>query len=111
MTRDILPDDSILTLSEYLELYATETAYETRYRVLLALDADTPESVADLADETGIDASDVRDVLNALRDVHGLVARVEGPDGVAWRATPIGNRISEQVLELAEREWRISPRE
>ena len=107
---DLLPESSVLSLDEYLDMQAAvgnRTRFEIVYRLAHA-DELTPTELADVMD---IDDSTLHYHLNELRDVGLIEKRVRterDSDGLYtyYRATVLGDVILEHgVEELLRREW------
>ncbi|MFD1600757.1 ArsR/SmtB family transcription factor [Halobellus rarus] len=102
---DLLPDDSVLTLDEYLEMHAA-VGHRTRYEIVYRLVHGGEMSPKELEAAIDIDDSTLHYHLNKLVDA-GLVekrARTErGQDGLYtyYRATVFGEvTLTEGVDEL-----------
>jgi len=102
---DLLPDDSVLNLDEYLEMHAA-VGHRTRYEILYRLVHGGEMSPKELEEVIDIDDSTLHYHLNKLVDA-GLVekrARTErGQDGLYtyYRATVFGEvTLTEGVDEL-----------
>jgi len=107
---DLLPESSVLSLDEYLDMQAAvgnRTRFEIVYRLAHA-DELTPTELTDVMD---IDDSTLHYHLNELRDVGLIEKRVRterDSDGLYtyYRATVLGDVILEHgVEELLQREW------
>ena len=103
--EDLLPDDSILTLEEYLAMHAA-VGHRTRYEILYRLVHSGEISPKELEEVIDIDDSTLHYHLNKLVDV-GLVEKRQrtdkGQDGLYtyYRATVFGEvTLSEGVDEL-----------
>jgi len=103
--EDLLPDDSILTLEEYLAMHAA-VGHRTRYEILYRLVHSGKMSPKELEEAIDIDDSTLHYHLNKLVDV-GLVEKRQrtdkGQDGLYtyYRATVFGEvTLSEGVDEL-----------
>jgi len=103
--EDLLPDDSILTLEEYLAMHAA-VGHRTRYEILYRLVHSGEMSPKELEEVIDIDDSTLHYHLNKLVDV-GLVEKRQrtdkGQDGLYtyYRATVFGEvTLSEGVDEL-----------
>ena len=103
--EDLLPDDSILTLEEYLAMHAA-VGHRTRYEILYRLVHSGEMSPKELEEAISIDDSTLHYHLNKLTDV-GLVEKRQrtdkGQDGLYtyYRATVFGEvTLSEGVDEL-----------
>jgi DNA-binding transcriptional ArsR family regulator len=111
--EDILPEDSVLSLDEYLEMQRAigdRTRFEIVYRLSHQADG-AGMSPMELNEVIDIDDSTLHYHLNALVDV-GLVEKRKrterGSDGTYtyYRATILGEAILEHgVEELLRREW------
>ncbi|MDB2286562.1 MULTISPECIES: winged helix-turn-helix domain-containing protein [Halorubrum] len=92
--EDLLPDESVLTLDEYLAMHAA-VGHRTRYEILYRLVHGGDMSPTELEEATGVDDSTVHYHLNELVDV-GLVEKRQrtdrGQDGLYtyYRATVFG---------------------
>ena len=107
---DLLPEESVLTLEEYLEMQAAignRTRFEIVYRLTHA-DALTPTELDAVMD---VDDSTLHYHLEKLRDVGLVEKRVRterDSDGLYayYRATILGEVVLEHgVEELLRREW------
>jgi len=93
---DLLPDDSVLTLDEYLAMHAA-VGHRTRYEILYRLVHSGEMSPKELEEAIDIDDSTLHYHLNKLVDV-GLVEKRQrtdkGQDGLYtyYRATVIWRR-------------------
>ena len=103
--EDLLPEDSILTLEEYLAMHAA-VGHRTRYEILYRLVHSGEMSPKELEEVIDIDDSTLHYHLNKLVDV-GLVEKRQrtdkGQDGLYtyYRATVFGEvTLSEGVDEL-----------
>ncbi|WP_253739083.1 winged helix-turn-helix domain-containing protein [Halohasta salina] len=103
--EDLLPDDSILTLEEYLAMHAA-VGHRTRYEILYRLVHSGEMSPKELEEAISIDDSTLHYHLNKLVDV-GLVEKRQrtdkGQDGLYtyYQATVFGEvTLSEGVDEL-----------
>ena len=103
--EDLLPEDSILTLEEYLAMHAA-VGHRTRYEILYRLVHSGEMSPKELEEAISIDDSTLHYHLNKLVDV-GLVEKRQrtdkGQDGLYtyYRATVFGEvTLSEGVDEL-----------
>lgn len=103
--ENLLPEDSILSLDEYLAMYAA-VGHRTRYGILYRLVHSGDMSPKELEDAIGIDDSTLHYHLNILVDV-GLVEKRQsmerGQDGfyTYYRATMFGDiTLTEGVDEL-----------
>lgn len=110
--EDLLPEDNILSLDEYLEMHAA-VGHRTRYEILYRLVHSGDESPKELEEAVNIDDSTLHYHLNKLVDV-GLVEKRQrterGQDGLYtyYRATVFGAvTLTEGVDELirGEREF------
>lgn len=110
---DLLPEQSVLSLEEYLEMQAAignRTRFEIVYRLSHA-DELTPTELDSVLE---IDDSTLHYHLNKLRDVGLIEKRVRterDSDGLYtyYRATILGNVLLEHgVEELLRREWDFS---
>ena len=92
--EDLLPEDSVLTLDEYLDMHAA-VGHRTRYEILYRLVHGGDTSPTQLEAAIGIDDSTLHYHLNELVDV-GLIERRQqterGQDGFStyYRATVFG---------------------
>ena len=92
--EDLLPEDSVLRLEEYLDIHAA-VGHRTRYEVLYRLVHGGDMSPTELEAAIGIDDSTLHYHLNKLVDV-GLIERRQktdrGQDGLTtyYRATVFG---------------------
>jgi ArsR family transcriptional regulator, arsenate/arsenite/antimonite-responsive transcriptional repressor len=103
--EDLLPEDSILTLDEYLAMHAA-VGHRTRYEILYRLVHSGDMSPKELEEAIAIDDSTLHYHLNKLVDV-GLVEKRQrterGQDGLYtyYRATVFGKvTLTEGVEEL-----------
>jgi len=92
--EDLLPEESILTLSEYLDMHAA-VGHRTRYEILYRLVHGGEMSPTELVDAMEIDDSTLHYHLNQLVDVALVEKRQRterGPDGLStyYRATAFG---------------------
>lgn len=108
--EDLLPEHSVLSLEEYLEMQRA-IGNETRFRVLNALVEDGPQSASELRDALGVRSNALHYHLDELVDV-GLVEnrkrKEPDADGLYsyYRATSLGEGLlTEGVRELMRREW------
>jgi ArsR family transcriptional regulator len=108
----LLPEDSLLTLEEYLEMQRA-IGNEHRFRILATLVDDGAHSANELQDALDIQSNTLHYHLDALVDV-GLVENrkrsVPTSSGLYsyYRATSLGEGILEHgVRELMRREWEI----
>ena len=102
---DLLPEESMLSLSEYLDMHAA-VGHRTRYEICYRLVHGGEMSPTELVDAIGIDDSTLHYHLNKLVDV-GLVEKrkrtEQGQDGLYtyYRPTVFGEvTLSEGVDEL-----------
>jgi DNA-binding transcriptional ArsR family regulator len=102
---DLLPDDSVLSLDDYLDMHAA-VGHRTRYEILYRLVHSGEMSPTELEAALTIDESTLHDHLNRLVDV-GLVEKRQrtdrGQDGLYtyYRATVFGEvTLTEGVDEL-----------
>ena len=92
--EDLLPEDSVLGLDEYLAMHAA-VGHRTRYEILYRLVHGGDMTPNELADAIGVDDSTLHYHLNNLVDV-GLVEKRQhterGQDGLRtyYRATVFG---------------------
>ncbi|WP_255171340.1 winged helix-turn-helix domain-containing protein [Natrononativus amylolyticus] len=107
---DLLPDSSVLSLEEYLEMQAA-IGNRTRFEIVYRLSHAAELTPTELEAAMEVDDSTLHYHLNKLRDV-GLIekrARTErDSDGLYtyYRATVLGDVILEHGLEeLLRREW------
>lgn len=103
--EDLLPEDSVLTLNEYLEMHAA-VGHRTRYEILYRLVHGGDMSPKELEDAIGVDDSTLHYHLNKLVDV-GLIEKRQrterNQDGLYtyYRATVFGEvTLTEGVDEL-----------
>ena len=103
--EDLLPEDSVLSLDEYLAMHAA-VGHRTRYEILYRLVHTGEMSPKELEEAIAIDDSTLHYHLNKLVDV-GLVEKRQrterGQDGLYtyYRATVFGKvTLSEGVDEL-----------
>lgn len=103
--EDLLPEDSILSLDEYLEMHAA-IGHRTRYEILYRLVHGGDRSPKELEEVLGVDDSTLHYHLNELVDV-GLIEKRQrterGQDGLYtyYRATVFGEvTLTEGVDEL-----------
>ena len=103
--EDLLPEDSVLSLDEYLAMHAA-VGHRTRYEILYRLVHTGEMSPKELEEAIAIDDSTLHYHLNKLVDV-GLVEKRQrterGQDGLYtyYRATVFGEvTLSEGVDEL-----------
>ena len=106
---DLLPEDSVLTLEEYLDMQRA-IGNETRFRILHVLKERGDMSASDLAETLDLEANNLHYHLDKLVDV-GLVQnrkrKTADRDGLFsyYRATALGEGILEHgVEELMRRE-------
>ena len=106
---DLLPEDGVLTLEEYLDMQRA-IGNETRFRILHVLKERGDMSASDLKEVLGLEANNLHYHLDRLVDV-GLVQnrkrKTADRDGLFsyYRATALGNGILEYgVEELMRRE-------
>jgi len=106
---DLLPEDSVLTLEEYLDMQRA-IGNETRFRILHVLKERGDMSASDLKEILGLEANNLHYHLDKLVDV-GLVQnrkrKTADRDGLFsyYRATALGKGILEYgVEELMRRE-------
>ncbi|MEA1930130.1 winged helix-turn-helix domain-containing protein [Halohasta litorea] len=103
--EDLLPEESILSLSEYLDMHAA-VGHRTRYEILYRLVHGDEMSPTELADAMEIDDSTLHYHLNKLVDVSLVEKRKRtdrGQDGLYtyYRPTVFGEvTLSEGVDEL-----------
>jgi ArsR family transcriptional regulator len=102
---ELLPEDSVLTLDEYLAMHAA-VGHRTRYEILYRLVHGGERSPTELDSVIGVDDSTLHYHLNELVDV-GLVEKRQrtepGEDGLDtyYRATVFGEvTLTEGVEEL-----------
>lgn len=107
--EDLLPEDSILSLNEYLAMHAA-VGHRTRYEILYRLVHGGAMSPKELEEAIDIDDSTLHYHLNKLVDV-GLVEKRQrterGQDGLYtyYRATVFGDvTLTEGVDELIQGE-------
>lgn len=107
--EDLLPDDSILSLDEYLAMHAA-VGHRTRYEILYRLVHGGAMSPKELEEAIDIDDSTLHYHLNKLVDV-GLIEKRQrterGQDGLYtyYRATVFGDvTLTEGVDELIQGE-------
>lgn len=103
--EDLLPEESVLSLDEYLAMHAA-VGHRTRYEILYRLVHGGEMSPKELEDEIGIDDSTLHYHLNELVDV-GLVEKRKrterGQDGLYtyYQATVFGRvTLTDGVDEL-----------
>ncbi|SDD78247.1 helix-turn-helix transcriptional regulator [Natrinema hispanicum] len=103
--EDLLPEDSILSLDEYLEMHAA-VGHRTRYEILYRLVHSGEMSPKELEEVINVDDSTLHYHLNKLVDV-GLIEKRQrterGQDGLYtyYRAAVFGEvTLSEGVDEL-----------
>lgn len=103
--EDLLPEDSVLSLGEYLDMHAA-VGHRTRYEILHRLVYGEDMSPKELEDAMDIDDSTLHYHLNKLLDA-GLVEKrqrtEQGQDGLYtyYRATVFGEvTLTEGVDEL-----------
>jgi ArsR family transcriptional regulator len=108
----LLPEDSLLTLEEYLEMQRA-IGNEHRFRILASLVDDGAHSATELRDALGMESNTLHFHLDALVDV-GLVENRKRNEPTSsglysyYRATSLGEGILEHgVRELMRREWEI----
>ena len=108
----ILPEKSLLSLEEYLEMQRT-VGDETNFRVLYALKRIGDADPEDIADTLNMDTDRVQSGLDELGDA-GLVARRmrktpemdEGEVYIYYRANSIGKGLLEEgIEELIRQDW------
>ncbi|UWG48154.1 Transcriptional regulator containing HTH domain,ArsR family [Halanaeroarchaeum sp. HSR-CO] len=109
---DLLPEDSVLSLDEYLDMHAA-IGHRTRYEILYRLVHAGPMSPTELVSRLDVDDSTLHYHLNTLLDV-GLVEKRQrterGQDGLYtyYRATVFGEVVlSQGVDELIRGEQRF----
>lgn len=91
---DLLPNDSVLSLDEYLEMHAA-VGHRTRYEIIYRLVHRGEMSPTELEDAIGVDDSTLHYHLNKLLDV-GLIEKRQkterGQEGLHtyYRATTLG---------------------
>ena len=109
-SEDVLPEHSVLSLEEYLEMQRS-IGNETRFRILNALVEEGPLSAGELREVLEIRSNTLHYHLDELVDV-GLVEnrkrKEPDADGLYsyYRATSLGEGIlTEGVRELMAREW------
>ena len=107
---ELLPEHSILSLEEYLEMQRA-IGNEVRFRVLTVLVDEGATSASELRDALEVRSNTLHYHLDELVDV-GLVEnrkrKEPGSDGLYsyYRATSLGEGIlTEGVRELMAREW------
>jgi len=110
---ELLPEDSVLTLDEYLAMHAA-VGHRTRYEILYRLVHGGEMSPTELDSEINVDDSTLHYHLNELVDV-GLVEKRQrtesGEDGLHtyYRATVLGEvTLSDGVEELIRGEQEFS---
>lgn len=111
----ILPEDSVLSLEEYLEMQAA-IGNETRYRILRTLTHNGDLSASDLKETLGLEANSLHYHLDHLVDV-GLVQNRKRKEADSaglysyYRASALGEGILEYgVEELMRREHEFRER-
>lgn len=111
----ILPEDSVLSLEEYLEMQAA-IGNETRYRILRTLTHNGDLSASDLKETLGLEANSLHYHLDHLVDV-GLVQNRKRKEADSaglysyYRASALGEGILEHgVEELMRREHEFRER-
>lgn len=111
----ILPEDSVLSLEEYLEMQAA-IGNETRYRILRTLTHNGDLSASDLKETLGLEANSLHYHLDHLVDV-GLVQNRKRKEADSaglysyYRASALGEGILEDgVEELMRREHEFQER-
>ena len=111
----ILPEDSVLSLEEYLEMQAA-IGNETRYRILRTLTHNGDLSASDLKETLGLEANSLHYHLDHLVDV-GLVQNRKRKEADSaglysyYRASALGEGILEHgVEELMRREHEFQER-
>ncbi|WP_276275132.1 transcriptional regulator [Haladaptatus sp. QDMS2] len=107
---NLLPEDSVLTFEEYLDMQRT-IGHPIRFRILYALKHEQDLSARDLGEKLEIPANKLHYHLDKLVDV-GLVEnrKRNSPDRDGlysyYRATSLGTGILEEGVEaLMRREW------
>ncbi|MFP8952048.1 winged helix-turn-helix domain-containing protein [Natrialbaceae archaeon A-arb3/5] len=107
---ELLPEHSILSLSEYLEMQRS-IGNETRFRIVTALTEDGAQSASELRERLGVRSNVLHYHLDELIDV-GLVENRKRKDPDAdglysyYRTTSLGDGILEDgVRELMRQEW------
>ena len=107
---DLLPESSVLSLEEYLEMQRA-IGNEVRFRLLNVLVEDGPHSASELRDRLEIRSNTLHYHLDELVDV-GLVEnrKRKEPDSSGlysyYRATALGEGLlTEGIRELMAREW------
>lgn len=105
-----LPDDSVLSLDEYLDMHSA-IGNETRFRLLVALVQDGPMSATDLGNRLNLRANNLHYHLDKLVEV-GLVQnrkrKTRDSDGLYsyYVASSLGeDLLTHGVEELMRREW------
>lgn len=108
----LLPEDSLLTLEEYLEMQRA-IGNENRFRILNILVDNGAHSATELRDALGMKSNTLHSHLDALVEV-GLVENRKRNEPTSsglysdYRATSLGEGILEHgVRELMRREWEI----
>ena len=111
----VLPEDSVLSLEEYLEMQAA-IGNETRYRILRTLTHNGDLSASDLKETLGLEANSLHYHLDHLVDV-GLVQNHKRKEVDSaglysyYRASALGEGILEHgVEELMRREHEFQER-
>ncbi|RJT08040.1 helix-turn-helix domain-containing protein [Halococcus sp. IIIV-5B] len=111
----ILPEDSVLSLEEYLEMQAA-IGNKTRYRILRTLTHNGDLSASDLKETLGLEANSLHYHLDLLVDV-GLVQNRKRKEADSaglysyYRASALGEGILEHgVEELMRREHEFQER-
>lgn len=106
---DLLPDESVLSLDEYLDMHAA-VGHRTRYEIIYRLVHGGDASPTELADALGVEDNTLHYHLNELLDV-GLVEKRQRTerdrDGLDtyYRATVFGEvTLTEGVDELVRGE-------
>jgi DNA-binding transcriptional ArsR family regulator len=107
---DLLPEESVLSLPEYLDMQAS-IGNPTRFEIVYRLARGGEASPTTLDDRIDIDDSTLHYHLNELVDV-GLIEKrrrtERDTDGLYtyYRATPLGEALLDHgVEELLRREW------
>lgn len=107
---ELLPDHSILSFEEYLEMQQA-VSDTTRFTIVYRLKNDGAMTAEELAEELDIDESALHAHLDTLVDVGVVEHRNENtPDQTGlhsyYRATQIGtDLLNYGVVELMRREW------
>lgn len=111
--EDLLPDQSVLSLDEYLSMHRS-MGERTRFEIVYRLVRGGDMSPTELVDRLGIDDSTLHYHLNQLVDV-GLIEKRKQAERTSeglytyYRATVLAETLLEDGLEeLLRREWEFT---